>query len=235
MITKKALLAGAALALFVPSASAYAADLYNPPPETDYEPPAAERWWSPWYIALRGGATFAGDTTFDTLGGTVDGSTDTGPFVAGAIGYQFRNTGLRAEAEIGYLESSIDSLDIGGVTFENDAVDGDKTAFFGLASVYYDIPFNAPLRPFIGGGIGVADVSLENVGPAGGALIDDNANAFAWHLTAGATYDINDRLALEAGYRYMAFEGVDLIAADGTETSVDTDDHIVFAGLKYRF
>ncbi len=61
MSTKTLLIAGAALALAWPVLPASAADLYNPPPETDYEPPPAAAWGpAPWYVALRGGAPASG-------------------------------------------------------------------------------------------------------------------------------------------------------------------------------
>lgn len=236
MSSRKLLWASAALACLLPALPAQAADLYSPPPETDYEP-APQAYWSPWYIALRGGAVFADDTSFDALGTAVDTAYDTGGFVAGAVGYQFQNTGLRAEAELGYLSSPVASHDIAGIgPFEGDDAQGDASAFFGLASVYYDLPLNAPIKPFVGGGIGVADVAFEGHGttPAG-TVLDDSATAFAWHLTGGVGYDISENVALEVGYRYLEFDGVDVVALDGTETSTDASNHIVFAGLKYKF
>ncbi|MEZ5926110.1 MAG: outer membrane beta-barrel protein [Hyphomicrobiaceae bacterium] len=239
MSIRSSLLAGVAIICLTPSLPAAAADLYSPPPETDYEPPPTETFYeqSSWYLALRGGAAFADDTSFETLGTSVDNTYDTGPFVAGAVGYQFRGTGLRAEAEIGYVTNAIESHDIAGVgTFDNEAAFGDTSAFFGLASIYYDIPLNSPIKPFVGGGIGLSDVSFEGHGTdATGTVLDDNATAFAWHLTGGVGYDIAENVALEVGYRYLAFEGVDVTATDGTPTSIDTADHIVFAGLRYRF
>jgi opacity protein-like surface antigen len=236
---KVALLAGVALFCVVPAIPVQAADLYAPPPETDYEPPATDTLyrWSPWYIALRGGAVFADDTSFAALGTTVDTSYETGPFVAGAVGYQFQNTGLRAEAELGYLTSSVESHEIAGIaTFQDGAASGDTSAFFGLASIYYDLPLAMPIRPFVGGGIGLADVSFSGlVTTPGGTLLDDSGTAFAWHLTGGINYDIRDNVALEVGYRYLAVDGVDVTASDGTPASIDTTDHIVFAGLRYRF
>ena len=237
MTTKSLLIAAAALALAWPVLPASAADLYNPPPETDYEPPPAAAWApAPWYVALRGGAAFADDTSFGVLGTDVNTSYDTGPFVAGAVGYQFNNTGLRVEGELGYLENSVDTHDVGGVAFANDDATGDTSAFFGLASVYYDLPFNSPIRPFVGGGIGAADVSFENHGTsATGTVLDDSNTAFAWHLTAGVNYDISPNMALEVGYRYMEFDGIDVTATDGTASTIDASNNIVFAGLKYRF
>ncbi len=237
MSARALVIAGAAVCGFVNVLPASAADLYSPPPETDYEPPAQQAYWSPWYVALRGGAVFADDTSFATLGTTVGTAYDTGGFVAGAVGYQFRNSGLRAEAELGYLSSSVESHDIAGVgTFDADDAQGDTSAFFGLASVYYDIPLNAPIKPFVGGGVGVADVSFEGHGTTPtGTVLDDNSTAFAWHLTGGVGYDISENVALEVGYRYLEFDGVDVVALDGTESSIDASNHIVFAGLKYKF
>ncbi len=219
MFSRKMLLASAALVCLLPVLPAQAADLYSPPPETDYEPPAQQAYWSPWYIALRGGAVYADDTSFGALGTTIDNSYDVGGYIDGAVGYQFRNSGLRAEAEFGYLSSSVDSHDIAGAgTFDADQAQGDTSAIFGLASIYYDIPLNAPIKPFVGGGIGAADVSFEGHGttPAG-TVLDDSATAFAWHLTGGVGYDISENVALEVGYRYLEFDGVDVVALDGTE------------------
>ena len=238
MTMRMTLLAGAALTCVALAIPVHAADLYTPPPETDYEPPPTDNLYemSAWYLALRGGASFATDTSFDALGTTVDSGYDIGPFVAGAVGYHFQNTGLRAEAEIGYLTNAIEHHDIAGTgTFTDDA-SGDSSAFFGLASIYYDLPLDSRIKPFVGAGIGLADVSFSGLGTTpGGTLLDDSDTAFAWHLTGGIGYDISENVALEVGYRYLAFDGVDVTASDGTPSSIDTSDHIVFAGLRYRF
>lgn len=207
--------------------------------EIVYEPPVLPPVSSSYFYAgLRGGATFADDTQIRLGAATVTTSyDDPGWMISGYAGYRFQNApGLRGELELGYLNDSVLSHRVQGLgTIENGA-SGDTSVLFGLASLYYDFPTGGMIHPFVGGGIGVADVDFSGHSATGpGALIDDNATAFAWHLTAGASVDLTPNTELELGYRYLATTGAELTAADGTTREVDTADHIIFGGIRYKF
>lgn len=218
--------------------TAGAADLNAPPP--DFEPPLLPSpSQSHFYVGLRGAATFGTDTDIKTLGTTVTTSyDDPGWLVSGFAGYNFVSyPGLRGELELGYLSDSVLTQQVHGTgTFKNGNASGDASTLFGFASLYYDLPFQQGIHPFIGAGLGFGNVSLNNYSTsATGALIDDSGTGFAYHLTGGVAFDITPNMDLEIGYRYMATTGVDLQAKDGTSTSVDTADHVIFAGLRYKF
>ncbi len=218
--------------------AARAADLGGDPVFEDQAIPLPQAYLRPWYVGVRGGASLLGDTNYDALGGNVDNSYDTSYFFGGMVGYDFNGSGpgFRAEAELAYLQADIDTQRLGGKTFNGAGATGDTSVLAGFASLYYDLPFSSGITPFVGAGIGLANVDLEDHGVKGaGTFMEDSANAFAWHLTAGADIAMTDQASLELGYRYLAVEGVDLISVDGTGNTVDLNSHLLFAGVKYRF
>lgn len=233
---------GAAVAIAASSPPARAADLGGADEPYKTEPlPEALPYFNPWYIGARGGAAFTNDTDFDALGTGVDSVYATGTYFSGLIGYDFSSLGgqpgFRGELELGYLQNDIDAHDVNGLGgFSGNNAFGSAAAVVGLASLYYDLPFSPGITPFLGGGIGFADVSFSDQGVTPlGTVMDDSATGFAWHLTSGLDFQLAERTSLELGYRYLAIQGIDLQAVDGTDTSADLDSHIVFAGIKYRF
>jgi opacity protein-like surface antigen len=222
-----------AVALIV-SGPVLAADMVEPVPA---EAPIVEAAPS-WYIAARVGAAFPEDTDFGVLGTTVTNEYNTG-FVGGlAVGTQFNLGGLtpRGELEVGYMSSGIDAHTIAGVgTVTGDDAFGDTNVIYGLANVYLDLG-SGPLKPFIGGGIGIGHVDFDGHGVTGvGTAMDDSGTGFAWQIGGGVSYAFNDQLTAEVGYRYFNVDGVNLTAVDGTESDVDVRAHQVMVGLRYAF
>jgi opacity protein-like surface antigen len=89
-----------------------------------------------------------------------------------------------------------------------------------LANAYVDLGTWHGLTPFIGAGVGFANhrmTGFKDVGgnftsnglgggagaSTGGYLGNSNKTNFAWALMAGVGYDVNERLKLELGYRYL--------------------------------
>jgi opacity protein-like surface antigen len=79
-----------------------------------------------------------------------------------------------------------------------------------MANGYYDFTIGAiqPLVPYVGGGIGIAQNSVDGVtvgvpGTGLARLSGHDTNQFAWQLSAGVTYNFNPNLALDVGYRYL--------------------------------
>lgn len=194
---------------------------------------------SPFYFALRGGVTFTDDTDFGALGTTIDnGYDDVGYNFSGAIGYDLGGMfmrGLRAELELGYLESDIDSHNVGGVNFSGPDAFGSTSVFYGFASLYYDFNTGSRFRPYIGGGIGAAEVSFDGHGVTGvNPALDDDDIGFAYHLSAGLNFDVAPRTTLELGYRFIGTTGAELTAVDGTESEFDVNNHAIMLGVRYR-
>jgi opacity protein-like surface antigen len=119
-------------------------------------------------------------------------------------------------------------------TTGTDEYTGIKTEWTFLANGYWDIGTWKGFTPFVGAGVGFTyntisaftDINTPALGVAYGATASQWN--FAWALHAGLSYQVNDRLTIEAAYRYIdlgnAHSG-DLIAFDGTN---DEDNPMEF-------
>jgi opacity protein-like surface antigen len=134
------------------------------------------------------------DGEADGLGLGLDGDIelDDAYVLGGAVGYglDLGAGRVRLEANVSWRESDLDGIEIGGFDLDGD---GEASALVGLVNAYYDLDLGLPLRPYVGGGIGAARVSIDSDG--GGLLdLDDEGTAFAWNLAAGLSYDLTQNL-----------------------------------------
>ena len=117
--------------------------------------------------------------------------------VGGGIGYQFNDnlrTDLRADwAGIGDSDSSFTTV---------------------LGNVYFDIPTQTILTPYLGAGIGYG--WAETTG--------GNESGVAFGLMAGVAVSLTDNLSADVGYRYRQ------ILSDDT-----VHDNEALVGLRYSF
>lgn len=124
-----------------------------------------------------------------------------------------------------------------------------KEEWLVLANAYFDIGTWCGITPYVGGGIGWADIEikgLQDVNTPQGALFvaDDHSEGnFAWALYAGLSYDVTDRFSLDLAYRYTdlgdASSGT-LHAYDGSSSidGIDFDDvtsHDLMFGARWKF
>ena len=93
---------------------------------------------------------------------------------------------------------------------------------------YYDIDTGSKLTPYVGAGIGYAKIKgkLSVLGESYSA--DDNN--FAWQVGAGVGYALNDKVSLDAGYRYVDY-------GDFTEEGLkwESSAHELYVGARYAF
>jgi opacity protein-like surface antigen len=216
------------------------------------------------YFGVKGGVSWVGnDPAFActqsplVIGGVCGGAADTAVidlktgFDAGMmVGYSFADHwGVfvpRVELEFGYLSNDVNTvtLAVGGVAGTANPDSSEINAFYGLASLLLDIPTGWGFNPFIGGGVGFANVRLDHVGKISGLAIigpgstfifDEEDTAFAWNLTAGLSFDISRNITLDIAYRFLQFSSVDILDP-GTSlfSSDDIDNHQVNLGVRVR-
>jgi len=174
-----------------------------------------------WYAGGQGSAVFQDDADAN---GTANFGTsyDTGYGLGGIMGYDFSN-GFRTEAELGYQNSDIDNGD------------GDNSALYGLASGYYDFDLGQSWKPYLGAGVGYANVRMDGT-PGTNPAVDDSDNVPVWALAAGVGYDLNERTTLFAGYRYIAaFDDPNMTNTAGQNFDIDYATHNVQTGVRYKF
>ena len=157
-------------------------------------------------------------------------SFDTGFVLNAAFGYAYDN-GFRTELEYGFRANDLDRADGTDYYFDNpddysESLGGDVTTNSFMANVFYDFAPSSPVSPFIGGGIGFANIEGDiDFQPD----IDDD-NVFAYQLGAGLAFALNPKMKIDLQYRFFATEDPDFY---GLEAEYLT--HNLMIGLRTSF
>jgi len=198
-----------------------------------------------WYVGVGGGVMLVEDLDLDI--GTVNnaGTLDhrKGYDVEGTVGYDFG--GFRAEVEVGYREA-----DIKGGTFVTPGIpqtpsgaglpftgstrlNGDSNALSFMVNGLLDFGDDDGLQGFVGGGVGVARVSVEPV--FAGPFLDDSDTGFAWQAIAGVRAPISKNWDVGLKYRFFNASNLDLVDQVGRDVSTRFRSHSILGTLTYNF
>ncbi len=180
---------------------------------------------------------------------------DSAPFVGLGVGIR-HNDWLRFDATGEYrARSNFKGLDyftgcgLGTGTCTNEYM-GHKSEWLFLANAYWDIGEIRGITPYVGAGIGVANVNLDNfqdINQIAGAIHwarDGSEWNFAWALHAGLAYEVTQDLTLDVGYRYVNMgDGVTgtftsfnpAVTSPGPMTVEDIDSHDIMVGLRWNW
>lgn len=90
---------------------------------------------------------------------------------------------------------------------------------------YYDIDTQTKFSPYIMAGVGFADI--KGKADTLGSISDTN---FAWQAGAGISYEVNQAISLDAGYRYVD-------SGDFTKygIKVESDSNEFYIGTRFSF
>jgi opacity protein-like surface antigen len=191
------------------------------------------------YVGAFGGVSILEDSdlTVDNAGLSydVEVDSDTGWALGGALGYAF-DFGLRTEAELAYRRNDLDKFHVTNPLPSTVSVDGDTTALSILGNVWYDIPVSFALRPYVGAGIGMASVGVNDAESAVADVIDDSDWVLAYQLGAGLAYALSAGWDVTAEYRYFRTEDATL-GLEGLPGDAEYEyrDHSVVLGVRYSF
>jgi opacity protein-like surface antigen len=191
-------------------AAASAAVLFAIPAAASAAPAADD---NSWYVRGDAGATFDG-----RIDGGNGPKSDSGWALGGGVGKSFGN-GWRAEGQLLYLDNS------GKSGF------GDTKVFGGFANGYYDFLPDSQWRPFVGAGVGVAQVKVDG-GPA--TAPHGDKTVFAYQLHAGVSHPFNDQLTGELAYHYLGAPSVEF-GSGANRVDGDFGGSLVTVGLRYKF
>jgi opacity protein-like surface antigen len=168
-------------------------------------------------------ATATGFTWLDQM------NFDSGMLYGVGVGYLYNNW-MRFDFTGEYRGKTalrgLDRFSNGGTPNTNNYT-GNKSEWLFLANVYADLGTWWCITPFIGAGVGVANVTIsgfrdDNIIAGGGGYADAASKTnFAWALHAGVGYQVTPNFTVELAYRYVNLgDGVtgDVINYDGTNT-----------------
>jgi opacity protein-like surface antigen len=194
------------------AAAAYAADLGLPPPE---EPcvGCSGPWYLKGFVGMAnpeiGGIDYELITPefFDFVHKDLKSTAlfglgfgyDTGHYFRFDITGEYRGRGL-------FLAQ--DRYSDGDVFIGTNEYTADIESWVGLANGYIDLGTWWCITPYVGGGVGFADISIlgykdVNVPNLGVAYGQDNSQTnFAWAVYAGLSYKVNPSLTIDLAYRY---------------------------------
>ena len=219
---KSIVAAGAASLL---SGAALAADMPMPPP---YVPPPVQEFGG-WY--LRGAIGFSNQRVKDIhytresaytplTSFNQESSFDSAGIFGLGVGYQF-NSWLRADLTGQYRgRSGFTATDrftgsaSGSPYLGTDNYTGTKSEWLIMANGYVDLGTWWCITPFIGAGVGAAQVTIANFSDIGANTIPSSTTSFAsapsaskwnfaWAVHAGLAYKVNPGLTLELAYTYL--------------------------------
>ena len=200
-------------------------------------------------------------STLDVAAGTPYGwSTefDGGTAFSGEVGAR-NGGGFRSGIEIAYSSADVDThtgVTLGGGSI--DAVDaaaiasspdplgatvaavvadgrGDISTTAVFINGYYDFNQAGALQPYVGAGIGYADVSVTYQ-PSGISVIDDSEGKLAYQGKAGATWRLDNQWEVFGEYAYRATEDLefDNQLFPGT-LEIENTQNVFSIGARYTF
>ena len=186
------------------------------------------------------------------------------PLFGIGVGYQW-NSWLRFDVTGEYRGKSLfiaqDRFPGGNGTFSVASNDADGTflpgtneytadieSWVGLANMYIDLGTYMCITPYIGGGVGLASVSvlgLKDVNVVNNSVFyaaDHTETNFAWAVYGGLAYEVNPSVTLDLGYRYTdlgdARSGrVTAFDNSSSYASVDINDitsHDLMFGVRWK-
>jgi len=176
------------------------------------------------YFSVFGGLSSLDDTSISSPGGSISSDSDEGFGVGLAAGRWFdARKHWRGEIEISYRENDLDEVaGRGGGNAELNSL-----AY--MVNGYYDFRPRARFSPYVGAGIGFADVEAENIA-YGGTLLDDDDTVFAYQFIGGVGYEVSERVDLFGEVRYLATDDPSF-----NNRQLDYETVNLLGGVRYRF
>ena len=179
------------------------------------------------YVTPQIGTCFLSDATLSEQGvsDTAEIEFDTGFVLGAAAGYDLGM--FRVEGEIGYRMNDIDSFSALGVSISGS---GEIDTLSFLVNGLVDFENKTAFTPYVGVGIGIANIEANDVSVGGSNIGSEDDMVFDYQLLVGTTYAINKTMAFDLSYRYFATQdpefGID---------EAEYGSHNILMGLRFGF
>ena len=120
------------------------------------------------------------------------------------------------------------------------SVDGNFSMLAFMANVDYDFDTGSRWVPYVGGGIGVATISVDAENATGTSLVDDSDTVFAYQVGAGIGYEFpleeGRSITVSLDWRYFGTQAPTFKGdVSGDEFEATINGHDIGIGLIYGF
>ncbi|MDW7645074.1 MAG: outer membrane beta-barrel protein [Desulfuromonadales bacterium] len=189
------------------------------------------------YIAGSYGALLVNESDGEKPSGDFAVDFDAGNALTFALGYDFGTKhpeiGVgRLELELAVREVPLKETDFTGVLA---TAEGDLEVRSLMLNSFGESRDNLPWIPYIGLGVGVAEMRLENAIAAGAPFVDDTDVVFAFQAGAGVGFMVSDPLTLDFGYRFQGTTKPEFTAANGEKFELEHYSHLFLVGARVTF
>ncbi|MDY6848072.1 MAG: outer membrane protein [Geoalkalibacter sp.] len=196
------------------------------------------------YFGANMGAVFLEDSSVSApVGSSFDIEYDSGMSYGILLGYdagtyfsKSGNTSGRLEIEYARRSNDADEVEENGVFRP---VGGEAIVDSLMINSWVDFRTESPFRPYLGGGLGAARLTLDDAG-----FSDDDDIRFAYQAGAGIGLPIGNHLTISVGYRYFSMLDATLRAetldpetdaVQEREYDIEYSSHNIDVGFRFRF
>ena len=204
----------------------------------------AEPRWPNWYVGVHGSIPFVTDSSVRGNPLADDLEYDSGYGYGASLGYRPEVEGgllrnMRIEAEWHKQQSDIDKVQnpLGASLNGN----GDVSVNAYMLNVFFDATFRdddlrQAFTPYFGGGVGFANIELDDTQASLGAGGDED-DVLAFQAMAGISYapEFMPHTEWTLGYRYFTTQDAEFSYVSGGSYKVEYDSHNVEAGVRFLF
>ena len=178
------------------------------------------------YVSGNVGAVWVNDSDAeDDIGDEAEFTFDSGYGVTAAVGYTFESYyTYRTEIEFGYRDNDFDKIKAFGLSLP---IDGDVKTLSLMANGFCDLMPNSQISPFLGGGLGIANVEADLDYPGLGSEDD---TVFAYQVAAGVSFAASENVNIDVQYRFMGTADPDFGVIEA-----EYQTHNAMIGMRFGF
>lgn len=177
------------------------------------------------YVSAFLGPAWLSDADISDATGSIGAEFDAGLAMGLAVGKSFDSA--RAELEFAYRKNDLDRFTAAGFGV---AASGEITSKSLMANLYYDFSPKEQWSPFVGAGLGLARIEVDDISVVGINIGNGDDTVFAWQLMAGVGCKVADNTRLDLSYRYLATADPDF-----SGISAEFKSHNLLLGLRFGF
>ena len=186
------------------------------------------------YVSVFGGASLLNDLHIADSGTQYTWHFNGGYILGGAVGVKW-NELLRTELELSHAVWSANHWTHTGDGGYAGAASGNLQATYLLGNVWFDVPTNGMVTPYVGGGLGVGWANADVTGLKAASLLGGNSG-LAFQLGAGLKFAVSESVDVDLGYRFKHITNITFSDQNGNPwTPTNLVSHNFQLGVTLKF